>query len=299
MDAAGIRTWIRNRESPEIGLATYQLESGKPVLTDGNVTVQVEPDDIKKDQLRLTVPLAVTNLEAEDLGLARVEPRYPSDLKVKSAGSGKIDPTGRTIVYDHDLGTLRPTGDFTPVAPLDEVVIPFGFTVVPTVTVSKDNVPFYIVAVAGSPEYPYKRRVITMAATIYFADRPSVTANMRWSVSPGVEILSQGSDDFTEYPLTQREVDRFGVPSGDPIQNWAVRVGASGPKVRYRKYDLGGEGLVQAIEVEGVLRRVIIDSDRDGYVDVDMIDDTGDGRPDAAGTYPGGRLFVDWDDASR
>lgn len=298
MDAGGIWSWLRNRNPPTLGVATYQLVDEKPVLTDGSLTVEVDPADIEQDQIRLGVPIAITNMEADDLNLVRVELRYPADLTVKSAGQGKIDPTGRTIVYDHDIGTLRSSGgDFTPIAPLDEVIIPFQFAFIPTVSLSRDGVPFYLVAVAGAGSYPFNAKKVTMEANIYFSDRPAVSADIHWSVEPGVEILGQGSDNFVQRPLTEQEVAAFAVPDGEPVQEWTQEVGSPQQQVQYKKFEKQDSGATQAITVDGVLRRVIIDSDGDGYVDLDMFDDSGDGRPDAGGEYPEGRLFVDWWDS--
>ncbi len=63
--------------------------------------------------------------------------------------------------------------------------------------------------------------------------------------------------------------------------------------VHYRKY-IGGQETIQAITVDGVLRRLIVDSDRDGYIDYELLDNDGNASSDEYLSYTDDMLMVDW-----
>jgi hypothetical protein len=78
-----------------------------------------------------------------------------------------------------------------------------------------------------------------------------------------------------------------------PVTEWSGTEKRSGKVFRYRKVQLGNE-TVQAISVDDVTRRWIVDRDSNGAADLELVDNSGDAKPDYVVVYKRPVPMVEW-----
>lgn len=297
-DVFGLRSLQLNKALPQVELVVYEIVDGRPVLGGSDGTVDYDLGDVELNQVRIPVRIALRNVEDRPLEVVRVELRYPATLEVKSAGDARVDPTGRTIIYEHDLGTLESVDNYTPVEPLDEVVVPYLFTAFSTVSLDRNNVPLYFVTVTGENALGSDSDELNINYKVYIRDRPPLEGIVGLQLAPSRDIVPQGSGRAVKRNPTDTERESFHTPVDVVLDEWTRPVGPEGRMVHYMKCDTA-DGIVLALEVDSQLRLLIADTDRDRNINYELVDQDGDGIADVHVSYRGGnRFMVDWLDSS-
>lgn len=259
-------------------------ESGTLVLQDfSDIHAVIDLEDIKESRLRLPLNLAFRNLEKDELQNTRVVLSYPLDLEVEPQGSPLIDPNARTLTYEHNLRDLAPIGEFTPMDTIDVLQIKFTYAVMPTVVLTKDGVPIYLLTIAGF-NGSFEDTLLTIGMRVEAPGRPPSSASMHMRLKAGVQILGlDGGDETHEAVVSAADVAWFqSVPAtAQTVDEWEGILTATDVPHRIRYQKLTDRGAVyQRISVDGVSRRLLIDRNDDQRLDVEVVDTTGDGVPD-------------------
>jgi hypothetical protein len=280
--------------APEIEICWYNDEEGQlRLVRGGRVPVLIESSDLAKQQVRLPIRLALRNEEQQPLEIVRVELTYGAELEVNSAGRAKIDPKGRTLVYEHEIGTLEEVETFTPLTSVDVVTIPRHFLVVPTVLITAEGVPVYSVASFSISSILQNR--FNLGFRVFCRDRKPLSG----VVSFRLEIPSELSLDLPECEVQVPDATDIAfyagsIESSEVVQRWEGKLKWSNEYIEYEKRTLG-TSTFQAVHVDNVLRRLTLDTESDGNVDVALIDTSGDGVPDVRYRVTEPFPMMEWD----
>ena len=181
---------------PNVEVAFFKVsEDGSLRLVDSQgVEIEVTMEDLLDGVVRIHINLAVKNTDRQTLEVTRVELTYEEGLEVQSAGRAKIDPQDRSIVYEHDIGTLERNIDlYTPLEALDKVIVPFNHYLIDTIALTKDGVPVLTTVAMGSAEGTlYSEVVITVGVRIYSRGRQPLEGQINFILPPFVEFEIYG-----------------------------------------------------------------------------------------------------------
>ncbi len=267
----------------EIRYFTHQKDGSLTLSDLSNASASIDPDDVRKSQVRLPLNLAFRNLEKSDLQNTRVVFSYPADLEVEPQGHPLISTDEHTLTYEHNLRDLAPIGEFTPLDTIDVLHIKFNFAVVPTVVLTKDIVPLYLLSIVGF-DGKFTDKVVNIGVRVEVPGRPSASGSLQFTLKAGVQILGLDRGEQTrQTPVTADDRAWFAaVPAGARLLNdWDRTLTATNPphRIHYQKLNYG-RSTFQRISVDGIVRRLLIDSDGDQLVDTEVVDTTGRGIPD-------------------
>ncbi len=289
------------RSKPQIEVAWYSNSEDGPVIADPqNIELQCDIEDLLQRKLRIPIQFAVRNQDPEPMKVVRIEIRYPKGLEVSSEAKAKIDPAGRVVVYEHNIGTLEPVNDFTPLETVDVLTIPYFFAVYPVVAFTNDGVPFY--SVVDIPEGAFRQKRIELGVRLFCDGRPRLEGRLSFGVDADVDLTT----DFDGGELAKLEASDQSyfelVPGATDVElRWSREVtpASNDPvqKTRTVEYTRATTslGVVQLINVDDVRRKVFVDSNSDGECDFVLMDSKGDGRADLKGVFTGERrLMYDW-----
>ena len=120
-----------------------------PFILSPNISDELQPEFLEKQRIFIPVNLAISNRDQEDLEVVRVELSYDSKFEITSSGKTKIDPDGKRLIYEHEIGTLSNVDNFTPIQSVDVIAVPYSFSVIHTIVRTNDGVPLYLVTLAG------------------------------------------------------------------------------------------------------------------------------------------------------
>ena len=99
-------------------------------------------------------------------------------------------------------------------------------------------------------------------------------------------------------PVTQadRTFDTYlAEPRFAIVASWEADVHAGDVKTRVTYVKMTSESaVVQIVSANKIRRQWYVDSDRDGNIDYNLIDSTGDGRPDFKFQYSAPFPMIDW-----
>ena len=111
--------------SPHIELAWYEEGSKPPTLVPlSKAIIRPTSRDVVSGQIEVPINIAINNRDKQPLRVVRVEMNYPKDIDVQSKGNPKLDRDNQLLVYEHDIGTLEPVDNFTPLETIDVLAIP-------------------------------------------------------------------------------------------------------------------------------------------------------------------------------
>jgi len=274
-----LRDKLHRRRSPNIEIRFYDKSGNKLSLAEEGPTVLVDEKSIQQNAIEIPLNLAVRNREDQPLEIVKLDLEYPSDLDLHSGGRAKIDPAGKRLIYERDLGVIEPSVNFTPLKEIDTIILPATFVVDRTVVLMKDGVPMYVYALIGVAQgYPQKKQIpITLA--IYCKDRPPLHREIVLNLdAPGVGVdvdipdgksVDIGDNDKLLLDQLRKRPDRV-------LENWTRFYRHDRASIHYQRV-VYKRGIFELVFVNDELRRVIADLKGDGVESFEFI--LGDGSP--------------------
>jgi hypothetical protein len=301
MDAGGLYSSIISGLPPNIQMAFYEINDGEIKLIDpSHATVYVDPEDILNQTVSIPLNIAIRNTGNKPLELVRIEFAYDSSIDVTSAGKMKIDPENRVLVYEHNLGTLESMDFFTPIQTVDVIHVPFILGLVPTLTYTNDNVPFYFLILVGSEsDNQFVDKVIVLNVRVFSKDRPVIMDTIRINLKANIDIfgLPNEKSNATSVEIQNDDIELFNrIPSDTAIilDHWEKYDAFVNSTIKYYKVEQGN-GIYQYIFLDDNIRKVIADTNSDGWVEYELIDANLDSKPDSRYVFnPQTMYMLDW-----
>lgn len=282
LDVGNARSWLQSRSSGEVAVAWFDRDASDQlhlVPLDG-VNVTVTPADLFADRMRVPINLAFQGLEERDLKVDRVELIYPQGLNVRPAGHPRISADGRTHVYEHDLRVLAADHSFVPLDTIDVVTVPYHFVFVPSVVLTKDKVPFYLLAIAGGYLLGHESD-LHLRGVVHFRDRKPVSFHVQLRHEGNVEILGWPEYRGESRPTPKdKDLFRQSPAASERVSVDWNRRNNEGTVIGFTESRDSDGRRLQRVTVDGHLVRLIVDEDRDGDVDFELADLDRDGRPE-------------------
>jgi hypothetical protein len=249
----------------EVALAWYQNVDGKLTIVDPEkVNHDLSVEDVFADRVRVPINLAIKNADGKPLEVVRVELSFGADLNIKPGGQPKIDPTGQTLIYEHDIGTLENVNEYTPLRPIDTIEIPFHFIKDRFITLFGDETPVQMAILVGQDIIRKSEVVLNMK--VFCKDRPPVDGRVRISIHTGVQVFSDIQDAIRI--ATQPGDDAYfspNLPYVRKITSWSATNSRSGKTINYELLDTESDR-IQRIAINGVIRRVTVDENKSGLL---------------------------------
>lgn len=254
--------------SPDINLAYYHKNDGRLVLVDfDSVPLILTPNQILNNEIRIPINLALQSLDDRTLEVEKVVLTYSGTSKISSTGKPRIDPTDKTLIYEHSLGKLSRVNHYTPLETIDTVIIQTQFGLINTIALSSDRVPMMVTTLFD--DNLYLKRKIPMQIEVFVADRPSVKASLTFHLEGLVDVMldmeakersqeSPNSQDLYYFQLNPQHQASFNLESffiPDLSSEFSV-------------YNVQTDtSALQYLLVNDTLRKVIIDKNDDGFAD--------------------------------
>lgn len=265
---------------PEYTIAFYENVNGRLELIDkDSISFDVDEEGILNEEVKLPLQIAIGTTEGERLEIDKIVLSYPSKFQVKSnGGRQQIDPTKTRLIYEHNISTLEPTATFTPIETIDTLVIPFKFFRTEALALTSDSIPLYnfiIIDEAMTREFTFMIEI-----EIYCKNRPKVSGTFVTKIAPNLKIITDLPSGIPFKP-TAGEAIPFGSfpPHADVSEHWHTYWGKDSIDVEY--FDMVAlQSRVQYIYVERILRRVNVDTDKDGRIDYVLYNTNRDSSPD-------------------
>jgi hypothetical protein len=294
MDVGGLRTSWHNRAVPRVDVSFYTLRGQEPVLTPSGPEVTITDADLASGQVSVPLRLAFRNRDGRRLELVRVKLSYPRDLTVSSTGRARIDTSNRTLVYEHELGTLESTETFAPLPTLDTLTISHEFSVFAVLALTKDRFPIYTIGISGVPDRDRLWKVIEFEVQAFFRDRPPVTVPLRLRIGPSVDVNIVDPPDGHFESLKPQDAQMLGSTAHDErLAAWQKIYPDTGQLIGYEKVRRG-KATVQLIRVAGLLCRVNVDENSDGFIDFQLWATEGAPMPTRRFVPNGRSRMIDW-----
>ncbi|TNV75095.1 hypothetical protein FGO68_gene14627 [Halteria grandinella] len=281
----------------DVDIKWYELKDGRPqLLTDGSIRVVIDDQGFKARKLKLPVNIAVRNRTGEVLEVASVQISYPSWSNVESQGKGQIDPAGDSIVYRHQIGTLPSVDEFTPLETIDILTLTFPIEVFPILIKNEKGMPFHEWALFGGPEFEREGKELKLKFRVDCKGHKPVISELNLNM-PFVFDLAGSKRQKPQVQAIENEeaesVIRLIDQAKEEVTSWTGVFAKDNSVIRFSRNRFA-ESILQIVRVDDVVRRTIVDSDGDGFVDSDYLDIDGNGIPDQKIKYKGKEEMVDW-----
>lgn len=258
-------------QKPDIHLAWHSESVEQYLVLSKDAAVTITYDDLLDKTIHVPIRLALQNTGSKTARSVRLEIAYPDHLTVNSEASRSIREDGPLRVYRHDLGDLIPARSFTPLRQVDVVNIPVEVTADRFNAVLQDGIPIHVFTILTFP----KVEDIVLGVSLYSesTEPADMTLTIKVpKVAPHVRFL-EGNAKGEFSPASSEDLSAVAGAIGRPCSKgeWSETVSPGG-LVSYCGLETpGGVGL-QLLSVDDVLRRAIVDSDLDGYVDFELWD---------------------------
>jgi hypothetical protein len=290
------RIFSRHDEPPTVTFGWYKkTPNGLRLVDPSNIVVEVSPADVRSGTVPIPLNIAIQNKENADLEVVRIELTYDQENPVTSAGRAKIDPTNRTLIYEHSLGTLAPVESFTPIEEVDVVRVPFRFLLVDTIVLLRDGVPANMVTLVGYSGAALSDRIVAFGIKVLCRDRPPMVGTIRLRLGLGVDLIGETAEG-TPSALPPDQVAQFVSWTETPeatLASWTDTYPVGNIPISYSKIRSGGR-ILQVVSVDRQLRRINVDSDGDGAMEYSLLDTNTDGILDMRATYLAPQFMYDW-----
>jgi hypothetical protein len=278
---------------PKFALAWYQSLNGKLSIVDPqNVQHELSVDDVFKNRIRIPINLAIRNIDKVPLEVVRVELGYGRDMEVHSKGNAKIDPGGRRLIYEHSVGTLEKVDEFTPLQSIDIVEIPFHFIKDRFITLFGDDVPVQSALIVGQDII--SKRELVLDLRVFCKDRPPVEGRIRiniksgvqpfWDVAQAKQVDVHPGDEYFFSP----ELSTIRV-----INRWSATISPSNKIIDYELLETAN-AYVQRVAVNGILRRVGVDTAKTGTLTFVLVNSAGEQPPIRRLEFGDPWPLIDW-----
>jgi hypothetical protein len=291
-DLGGVRSWIQSSRTPDAEIKYFEKKDARYQLIDPKqVVLHPKYEEVSKGYLSVPLNLAVRNKEARPLEAVRVEISYPEGLKILPAGSPKIDPHNRVLIYEHDVQDIQAVENYTPLKTIDTIYIPYYFDHSTGIHINPDGgVAELSLSVTGTKT---RYSPLELGVRIYSRGRPTLSQKVGFTVRESTPP-SKKQKTIRGKPTGQdkdlfREVARQAAHAPN---KWVGRDMKKSHKLMYRRVNHEG-GTFGVLLVDNTVNYIIADLDGNGFVDY-IIEDTADpGRPDRKFTPLGPEPMVD------
>jgi hypothetical protein len=296
-----VRGYVYRFIPPDVEATFYAIdERGNPSISpDVPYTVIIDDAALEAESIPIPIYLALRNNGRRVLEDVRVTLTFDRQYMVEAGGEPRIDPEGASYIYEHNLGSVHPSDQFTPLGAVDTVQLGIEYIINPLVALSQDDVPAFTVGIIVFPglsgDVTYE---LPVEVTLKCKGRPNTEYQLvvRLDAKGQIWLPSDGSEIVDE-ELTEADSELFAGSSGiawDVLDSWSGNYTPGDRTVSYMKAVHPNGGIYQLIGVDGVRRRVICDVDADGRAEHDMWDSTGDGIPDTKVSYSPPAQMPDW-----
>jgi len=296
--------WFRHLD---IDLAWYEKdEKGALRMVPLNdVRIVLTEDDILNHRVRLPIHLAVRNHTGEPIDIARLEITYYKSLDVRSEAKNKVAMEPGRIVYEHDLGFLPASESFTPLDPVDVLSFPNIYALEEVIAMTRNGIPIYLVTILradiNAMQGGFKPVKVRLGLTINAKGYTPIKGTINLIQDPiSVAILWPSEAKTQTRPIdpgTSIDIERW--KKGTVLTQWEGlynRKKSDGAtiKLQYQKKKSSTGAIVQFVKRDGILRRIDVDDDGDGFEDRILLDTTGDGRVNEEIVFMTKVPMLDW-----
>lgn len=279
---------------PNIALGWYEATPEEIKLTNiDSVKAIVDAEDIIKSRIRIPINLALNNRENENIEIEKIEIYYPKSIDiVSSSGKRRIDPHNRVIIYEHEIETLANVSHYTPIATIDTIAIKSNFIFESGITFTFDSIPF-LTSVLADDNIIYKRN-FEFNVVVRAKDRPRLSANFKLRLDGNVDAYFDLKDGKLLDNLSGEDLRLFNRNNFKDLNSHSVKLLFDGTTKFECKELEDTEGIYQFLYLNDRLRRVIIDTNKDGYVDKEIRNNDSDPEPDYLHLPSSPYKMVDW-----
>lgn len=279
--------------TPVYSIAFY--ENKKNVLTlirPDSLKFDVNSEDMLLDRVRLPLRIAVRNEEKKPLKVVKIVITYPANIEVTSLGNPIIDPTSRTIIYEHNIETLEPTNNFTPLKTIDTLIIPFKFRLIEGVAMMKNNFPVYSSIIVD--EALWRDFTFSYKIDIYCENRPVVSGFLSSKINSNLKLILD-IPEGEKVQVTNSDKDVFNTPPSKlkVIANWSETYKKTMQKIDYYKIQ-SNSIIYQYVYVDKILRRVTAKNKNNDFINFVLINDDTDEEIDYKILGDKKSFMIDW-----
>lgn len=268
----------------DVEMRWFASQNGQDQLVGADdLKVDVEPRDIIKQQLPIPINLVIRNRERQTLHGVKVELRYPMWMEPRSNAIHKLALDNQINIFQHQIGDLEPSEHFTTVgssSAADVVNVPFAFTTDTFALLTKDRLPIWMYTIVGQDIISE----IKIGVSFNIITDGRKTTPGRLTITPKFGLNSFTELELSkESPITNEDVDLFqsafaGYKEVDAWTGSYITPQASA-QIGFREVECESQ-TVQILLVDGVRRRVTVDSNRDKNIDFSLWDEDIDGAAD-------------------
>lgn len=293
--------YFRSNYPADISIRMYNIDRGQILLSESNnLTLHITEDNILRGEIEIPIRLAIRNKEQADLEIVRAEITYDQSLKIKSGAQKIIPEKPGLIIYNHPIGSLPVRDGYTPLDPIDTLILYHRFMVNPLVALSKEGVPMYFVSLIGyDPKAILGINDVVFGITIYCKDHKPFNSKVMVKMDaisifdllypPNNAITITRSVELSDDKLWKEIISGKGYI----LNSWTKSSENYGFKIDYKKINHKGS-LCQLVLVNNIPRRIIVDSDMDGFIEFELIDNKGDGHPNIIFIWRERVKMIDW-----
>jgi hypothetical protein len=266
-----------------LSLRWYLAEPGGGIKVLNSKTLTIADGWISKDHVTVPVRLALRNVGSDVLRDVRVEIAYPDDVQVRaSVREEQVSSTGHSLIFDHVVGELHAGSNYVLLNVKDELSLPtrsWSFTfLTPMGKVPLDYTNSYL-AIAGNHKEVancWFRTEVPLTIKVFPDGSLRGTSTLRVSTgAPGrMRVIAphQGLQPLKR-PSLRVWTLVYRTQRLSPRADWTRSGGIWGKRtVSYSKVKLGVARAI-FLGVDHRWRRVIIDSNGDGFRDIDVVFD--------------------------
>ena len=293
--------WGKLQQHPNMSLAFFQQDGNSIILVDPrDIKLAPSLEDMQSKVLRIPLNLAVHNEDNDPLEVVKIVIQYPHELKVRSSARRGILVGENSIVYEHEIGTLDQVAHYTPLQDIDILELPYQYLPVHVATLTKDEVPMYIVPLAMyPPNAGFVDTSIMLKVSIYCKNRKTVTGSITFTVRPNIQLIDQYWDKGDTTRLSSDDVQLATMIQKLPedlsciLDHWKATERFHNKEFGYWKVKTD-KIIAQVITVSGQTRRIIVDMNSDGKLEFEYWDTNRDGIMDTKYIPAEPQLTIDW-----
>lgn len=297
-----IKDLVTSYTTINVSLRLYNINGNDIQLSGDNMlNIFVNRDNILNNEIQIPLRLAIRNKEEADLEVVRAEITYDKSLQIRSTAQKIIHEEPGLITYEHSIGTLPVREGYTPLNIIDTLTLHHHFRTESFIFIAKDGIPMYVTTITGyDPKAMfYGSNELTFGVRVYSKNRKPFQGQIKVRLEPVsmVRLLypPQQANGTTGDPLPGDAQLWSDIVKGQGylLSEWSGTNKEFNFRIDYKKVQYQN-GIYQLIFVNGIARRLNVDSDMDGFIDFELFDATGGGKPNLRGTWDGKLIMVDW-----